>query len=117
MGKNKFFNPDLTIEQVISKLVELGYICLCDSDFGRMENTQNRMEKMRVRCLYSHRKKCWDCEVYSLFAWDPSDKRFVEMEFLMSGEILIEKSKITIGKNMYSGEKAIELINKFIFIQ
>lgn len=111
----RFINNSLNIEDVVVRLVELGYLCLSDSDFKSVDDTYDTMRRFGGKCMYSHLKKCHQCHLECVAAFNPSGKYYLELDFDYSGNIHIESSKMTIGKSTYTGEKAIDLANKFIF--
>lgn len=115
LNKDMFFTDGLEITEVVSELVGSGYICLCDSDFSARDDVHRKMSKMNVKCLYSHKKKRYGCDLHEVDVWDPEGKRFLELVFASDGAILIGETKITIGKVLYFGEKAVSLVRKFMF--
>lgn len=111
----KFIRLGLQLEEVVGRLIELGYECLSDSDFDRFDSVQHNMSTLKARCFYAHLKKCHGCELETVEVWNPDGKIFLEMDFDYSGDIVLEKTKITTGKNLYSNQKAVTLANKFLF--
>ncbi len=110
----KFIRLGLQLEEVVSRLIELGYECLSADDFGRFDSVPEKMST-RCKCFYAHLKKCHGCELETVEVWNPDGKIFLEMDFDYSGDIVLEKTKITTGKNLYSSQKAVDLANKFLF--
>ena len=96
----KFIRFGLQLEEVVQRLIELGYECLSDDDFGRFDNVQHKMSTLKERCFYAHLKKCHGCELETIEIWNPNGKIFLEMDFDYSGDIVLEKTKISTGKKL-----------------
>ena len=116
MAKTKgFIDGGLRIEDLIVRLIEMEYLCLSGSDFRASDETYDTMKKFGDKCFYSHMKRCHQCELECVSVFNPSGKYYLELDFDYSGQVSVGTSRFTIGKSMYSGEKAIDLANRFMF--
>lgn len=114
--QKKFLTLETTLEELTAKLMSMGYSCLSADTFtDRRRSIQKTMEKETEKCFYSHVKRCLDCQLESVEMWDPSGRYFLEVDFDFSGAMQPNSLKFYVAKSMFSGSKALELANKFVF--